>query len=111
MTLQHLNYPDHSNGHLTGEHGQLLSIAVVQRQLASSLSELPDQREGKITVAFNSTDKNWRLSVLHNGVGKPAVHADATHLEADVQVSSASPKTVVSFVHDHLAVAPIGRAA
>ena len=128
MTLQHLNYPDHSNGQLTDAHGYLLSFAAVQRQLASSSSDLPDQREGKITVAFSSAGKDWTLSftdsVTDNGVAMPADPADATpdlgtiivesianHLEAEVQGNSARPGTAVSIVHYHLAVVPIGKAA
>lgn len=109
---------------VSAEVSMSLGLIVTELAINALKYAFPDLREGKITVAFNSIGKDWTLSVNDNGVGIPADPSDATpglgtniiealaaRLEAQVQVSDASPGTAVSIVHDHLAVAPIVRAA
>ncbi|MDP8997641.1 MAG: ATP-binding protein [Pseudomonadota bacterium] len=109
---------------VSGQDSMSLGLIVTELVINALKYAFPDRREGKVTVAYNSTGKDWTLSVTDNGVGMPANPADATpglgtnivaalatSLEAQVQLTNAYPGTVVSIVHDHLAVAPIVRAA
>ena len=73
---------------------------------------LPDDREGKIFVRYNSTGARWQLSVSDTGVGtqesladaKPGlgtsiVEALASQLDATLSVQSENPGVTIKVTH------------
>jgi len=95
-----------------------LGLVVTELVINSLKHAFPGHRAGKIVVQYKSEGRNWTLSVSDNGVGMPTepysgkpglgtniVEALAKRLEAEVEVSDASPGTFVSIVHAELAPA------
>jgi len=88
-----------------------LGLIVTELVINALKHAFPDQRSGKITVDYHSSEQGWSLSVSDNGVGMP--HATETHsglgstivqalarkLDAAVQIFDANPGTRVSIVH------------
>jgi two-component sensor histidine kinase len=77
-----------------------------------------DTKDGQITVAYNVSGTDWKLSVVDNGIGKPdgvfaqpkaglgtgIVNALAKQLNAQVETLSDSHGTTVSVTHATFAV-------
>lgn len=89
-----------------------LGLIVTELVINSLKHAFPGHRAGKIVVEYGSHGSNWTMTVRDNGIGMPTdmesskpglgtniVEALAKRLEAEVQVTSANPGTVVSIVH------------
>jgi two-component sensor histidine kinase len=72
----------------------------------------PDERSGKIIINYESSGKDWTLSVTDNGIGMPVgneapkaglgtgiVEALARNLSGEIELSDAAPGTVVVISH------------
>ena len=89
-----------------------LGLIVTELVINALKHAFPGHRAGKIVVEYGSQGPNWTMSVRDNGIGMPAdmenskpglgtniVEALAKRLEAEVQITSANPGTLVSIAH------------
>lgn len=96
----------------TSEASVSLGLIVTELVINALKHAFPDERKGRIKVAYRSTGQGWSLSVQDDGVGMPAaglsaraglgtsiVNALATQLSAVVKMSSLNPGTGVTIVH------------
>lgn len=89
-----------------------LGLMVTELVINALKHAFPEERAGTITVAYRSTDTDWSLSVIDDGVGMPKsgfetpglgtsiVRALATQLNADVKVVDMKPGTAVRINQD-----------
>jgi two-component sensor histidine kinase len=100
-----------------------LGLIVTELVINALKHAFPDDRNGKINVAYHAHGPNWTLSVTDNGIGMPAdaasakpglgtgiVQALTTQLQAVVKVADANPGTAVSIAHTQIAAVHIGNA-
>lgn len=72
----------------------------------------PDERSGKIMINYESSGKDWALSVTDNGIGMPVgseapkaglgtgiVEALVKNLSGEIELSDAGPGTIVTISH------------
>jgi chemotaxis protein methyltransferase CheR len=102
---------------------QAVSIGLIVTELVMNAIKhaFPgDQRDGRIIVAYDLAEPNWRLSVSDNGIGKPEGHSDKTNpglgtsiiaalakqLDARVDVMMDPHGTKVSITHATFASRP-----
>ena len=95
---------------------QAVSIGLIVTELViNALKHAfpPDTQHGQVTVAYEVTGANWKLSVIDNGIGRPdgilapskaglgttIVKALAQQLDAQVELVSGSLGTTVSITH------------
>jgi two-component sensor histidine kinase len=96
-----------------------LGLIVTELVINALKHAFPDDRKGKIKVAYHSNGPNWALSVTDNGIGmlvddtsvKPGlgtsiVRALAMQLHALIKTADAMPGTAVSIIHTKLAAVP-----
>jgi chemotaxis protein methyltransferase CheR len=90
--------------------GLIVTEAVIN---ALKHAFFPDERNGRILVAYEASDSGWKLSIADNGMGKlidgsavskaglgtSIVNALAQQLDARVDVASGSGGTTISIVH------------
>ena len=89
-----------------------LGLIVTELVINSLKHAFPDQRAGKIVIAYRSAGSEWTLSVADDGIGTPAggdmpkaglgtgiVEALAKNLQGEIQLSDAGPGTVVTISH------------
>ena len=101
-----------------------LGLIVTELVINCLKHAFPERQGGKIMVGYHAHGPNWTLSVRDDGVGMPAglkvtpglgtsiVEALGAQLKAKVQVAGAHPGTVVSVVHNQIAiVAPDAQSA
>jgi PAS domain S-box-containing protein len=94
-----------------------LGLIVTELVINALKHAFPSDREGRITVDYQSHGPNWVLRVADDGVGMPAtgerakaglgssiVEALARTLQANVQTADARPGTAVSVAHNRIAV-------
>jgi two-component sensor histidine kinase len=84
-----------------------LGLMVTELVINALKHAFPDERAGKIVVAYRATGAGWWLSVTDDGVGMPEggvekpglgtsiVHALATQLNANVKIVDMKPGTAV----------------
>jgi len=96
-----------------------LGLIVTELVINGLKHAFPAKRRGTITVAYNSHQQDWSLTVCDDGVGMPVdreskpglgtsiVEALARQLSAEIIVTDGKPGTHVKVRHDDLAdVAP-----
>ena len=89
-----------------------LGLIVTELVINALKHAFPDEREGRIVVAYHSSGTGWELSVTDNGVGMPLgavpakaglgtsiVQALARQLGARIEVGDAMPGTGVKITH------------
>uniref|UniRef100_B0T8X2 histidine kinase n=1 Tax=Caulobacter sp. (strain K31) TaxID=366602 RepID=B0T8X2_CAUSK len=93
-----------------------LGLIVTELVINSLKHAFPDQRAGTITVGYRAHGPNWTLSISDDGIGIPTdvkvepglgtniVEALGAQLKARVQVTSAHPGTIVSIIHNQIAM-------
>jgi two-component sensor histidine kinase len=94
-----------------------LGLIVTELVINALKHAFPGGRPGQIKVDYQSRGPNWALSVGDNGVGMPKepdhakpglgtsiVAALARQLSAHVKVAGSMPGTIVSVVHNKIAV-------
>src|SRR5665213_3954735 len=111
---------------MSGQRDVQSRIVIVMVSLGLIVTELvinalkhafPGHRPGTIEVNYRSDGKKWSLTVTDNGVGMPSgehegkpglgtgiVEALAKQLGGDIQIGDGAPGTVVSVVHDEIAI-------
>jgi two-component system, sensor histidine kinase PdtaS len=95
-----------------------LGLIVTELVINALKHAFPEDRNGKITVDYQSHGPNWTLSVADNGVGMPSgdekskpglgtsiIQALTHQLRADIKISDAKPGTIVSIAHTQIAAA------
>lgn len=95
-----------------------ISLGLIVTELAINALKhaFPGDRAGKIMLNYRSDGQDWTMSVSDNGIGMPAepagartglgtniVEALAKRLDAEVEVASANPGTIVSIAHEYVA--------
>jgi two-component sensor histidine kinase len=107
----------------TASSTQAVSIGLIVTELVMNALKhaFPgDQRDGRIIVAYDLAEPNWRLTVSDNGIGKPEGHSDkpnpglgtgiiaalAKQLDARVEVLMDPHGTTVSITHAVFASQP-----
>ena len=95
---------------------QAVSLGLIATELVMNALKhafLDDKKDGQVTVVYDVSGANWRLSVADNGIGRPdrlfaqakaglgtsIVKALARHLDAQVEVVSGPQGTTVSITH------------
>lgn len=93
-----------------------LGLIVTELVINALKHAFPDQKGGKIVVAYRAHGPNWTLSISDDGIGIPTdvkvepglgtsiVEALGAQLKARVQVAGAHPGTIVSVVHNQIAM-------
>ena len=94
-----------------------LGLIVTELVINALKHAFPGHRPGGIAVNYHSEGPKWSLSVADDGIGMPLaehrrkpglgtgiVEALARQLGGDIQVGDAGPGTIVSIVHDDIAV-------
>ncbi|CAN5488595.1 histidine kinase dimerization/phosphoacceptor domain -containing protein [soil metagenome] len=93
-----------------------LGLIVTELVINCLKHAFPEGRGGAVTVGYHAHGPNWTLSVRDDGVGMTAglkvtpglgtsiVEALGAQLKAKVQVAAAHPGTVVSIVHNPIAI-------
>jgi two-component sensor histidine kinase len=93
-----------------------LGLIVTELVINALKHAFPDDRGGKIKVGYKSHGPNWTLSVSDNGIGMPKdattsraglgtsiVQALSAQLHAAIDITDASPGTMVSIAHTQIA--------
>ena len=111
----------------TATSSQVVSIGlIVTELLINALKHAfpDDQSDGTVIVAYDVDERNWRLTVADNGIGRPEGHSDKTNpglgttivealakqLDARVDIAMDPHGTTVSITHATFA-APLPAAA
>jgi two-component sensor histidine kinase len=88
-----------------------LGLIVTELVINALKHAFPNQRRGRITVDYHSTEPGWMLTVSDDGVGMPPaaethsglgstiVQALASKLDATVEIFDTNPGTRVSIAH------------
>jgi two-component sensor histidine kinase len=92
-----------------------LGFIVTELVINALKHAFPQDRKGKILVAYRAHTPNWTLSVADDGVGMPTgqdsakaglgtsiVQALAKHLGATITVAAGNPGTKVSVMYAHV---------
>jgi two-component sensor histidine kinase len=107
----------------TASSTQAVSIGLIVTELVMNALKhaFPgDRRDGRITVAYDLAEADWRLTVSDNGIGKPNGHSDnmnsglgtsiiaalAKQLDARVDILMDLHGTKVSITHATFATRP-----
>ena len=103
-----------AGGSASCREAESLGLIVTELVINSLKHAFNDEtKDGKITVAYEVFGKDWKLSVVDNGIGKPdgvfaqpktglgtgIVNALAKQLNAQVETQSGSHGTTVSITH------------
>ena len=103
-----------AGGSASCREAESLGLIVTELVINSLKHAFNDEtNDGKITVAYEVFGKDWKLSVVDNGIGKPdgvfaqpktglgtgIVNALAKQLNAQVETQSGSHGTTVSITH------------
>jgi len=99
----------------TADTSVSLGLIVTELVINALKHAFPQDRKGKILVAYQSLSPNWTLSVTDDGVGMPRgrdtakaglgtsiVQALAKQLGATILVAPANPGTKVSIAYAHI---------
>lgn len=91
-----------------------LGLIVTELVINALKHAFPDERTGRIIVAYQSSGKDWTLSVADDGIGMPEgvdapkaglgtgiVEALARNLEGELTLTDAEPGTTVTIAHRH----------
>jgi two-component sensor histidine kinase len=93
-----------------------LGLIVTELVINSLKHAFPEQKGGNIMVGYQAHGPNWTLSVSDDGIGIPTdgkvapglgtsiVEALGAQLKARVRVASAHPGTIVSIIHNQIAI-------
>jgi len=105
------------DGITTADTSVSLGLIVTELVINALKHAFPQDRKGKIWVAYQSHTPNWTLSVTDDGVGMPTgpdtakaglgtsiVQALAKQLGATITVGAAHPGTKVSIAYAHIPV-------
>ncbi len=89
-----------------------LGLIVTELVINALKHAFTDERAGMIKIDYQSSDKDWTLSISDNGIGMPVgndapraglgtgiVEALVKNLEGEITLSDASPGTVVTISH------------
>ena len=100
-----------------------LGLIVTELVINALKHAFPGHRRGRIMVNYRSDGEKWSLSVADDGLGMPTgehegkpglgtgiVEALARQLGGDINIRDGRPGTVVSIVHDEVAVIGVARA-
>ncbi len=101
-----------------------LGLIVTELVINALKHAFTDERTGKIEIAYQSSAKNWTLSISDNGVGMPVgndapkaglgtgiVEALVKNLDGELTLSDANPGTVVIISHRDTPVLPSDHSA
>jgi two-component sensor histidine kinase len=103
-----------AEGMATSSQAVSLGLIVTELVINALKHAFPqDTNHGQVTVAYEVDGKNWKLSVIDNGIGRPdgvsaqaktglgttIVNALAQQLDAQVEIVSGSLGTTVSINH------------
>jgi chemotaxis protein methyltransferase CheR len=101
-------------GSATSRQAESLGLIVTELVMNALKHAFPDEKtEGHITVAYDVSGTNWKLSVSDNGIGKPdgvfaqeksglgtgIIKALAQQLDAQVETLAGAAGTSVSITH------------
>jgi chemotaxis protein methyltransferase CheR len=101
-------------GSATSRQAESLGLIVTELVMNALKHAFPDEKaKGRITVTYDTSGTNWKLSISDNGVGKPAggfaqgksglgtgiVKALAHQLDAQVETLAGPDGTTVSITH------------
>lgn len=105
------------DGITTADTSVSLGLIVTELVINALKHAFPQDRKGKILVAYQAHNPNWTLSVADDGVGMPAgleaakaglgtsiVQALAKQMGATISVAAANPGTKVSIMYAHVPV-------
>ena len=105
------------DGITTADTSVNLGLIVTELVINALKHAFPQDRKGKILVAFQSHTSNWTLSVTDDGIGMPTgpdtakgglgtsiVQALAKQLGATITVAAANPGTKVSVAYAYTPV-------
>jgi two-component sensor histidine kinase len=105
------------DGITTADTSVSLGLIVTELVINALKHAFPQDRKGKILVAYQGHTPNWTLSVTDDGVGMPTgsdtakpglgtsiVQALAKQLGATITVAAANPGTKVSIMYAHVPV-------
>lgn len=100
------------NSRVSADRSVSLGLIVTELVINALKHAIPQDREGKIFVRYNSTGSGWQLSVSDTGVGtqksladaKPGlgtsiVEALASQLDATLSVQSENPGVTIKVTH------------
>jgi chemotaxis protein methyltransferase CheR len=105
---------DGNNGSATSRNAESIGLIVTELVINSLKHAFNnDTKDGKITVAYDTSGTDWKLSVADNGIGKPdgvfaqpkiglgtgIVKALAKQLNAQMVTESGPSGTIVSVTH------------
>lgn len=89
-----------------------LGLIVTELVINALKHAFTDERAGMIEIDYQSSDKDWTLSIADNGIGMPVgndapraglgtgiVEALVKNLEGEITLSDADPGTVVTISH------------
>lgn len=89
-----------------------LGLIVTELVINALKHAFTDERSGTIEIDYQSSDKDWTLSISDNGIGMPVgndapraglgtgiVEALVKNLEGEITLSDADPGTVVTISH------------
>jgi two-component sensor histidine kinase len=101
---------------VTADTSISLGLIVTELVINALKHAFPDDRQGKISVGYQSQGPNWTLSVGDDGIGMPEdsvgakpglgtslIEALARQLRARVKVTAKSPGTDVAIIHAQVA--------
>ena len=101
-------------GRASSREAESLGLIVTELVMNALKHAYPDEEaKGKITVAYDTAGKNWKLSVSDDGIGKPdgvfaqaksglgtgIVKALSHQLDAQVETLAGPGGTIVSITH------------
>jgi chemotaxis protein methyltransferase CheR len=101
-------------GSATSRQAESLGLIVTELVMNALKHAFPDDKvEGRVTVAYDVSGTNWKLSVADNGIGKPdgvfvqeklglgtgIVKALSQQLDAKVEILASPDGTTVSIIH------------
>lgn len=100
-------------GSATSEQAVSMGLIVTELVLNSLKHAFPDDREGKVLVAYDVAGSNWRLTVSDDGIGRPddaspkavpglgtnLIEALARQLDARVERTIEATGMIVSITH------------
>jgi two-component sensor histidine kinase len=89
-----------------------LGLIVTELVINALKHAFPDQPTGEIEIGYQSSGKDWTLSITDNGIGMPTgsnapkaglgtgiIEALAKNLQGEIQLSDAGPGTAVTITH------------
>lgn len=89
-----------------------LGLIVTELVINALKHAFPDERTGKISIDYQSSGKDWTLSIADNGIGMPPgddapkaglgtgiVEALVKNLQGEISLTNADPGTIVTISH------------